>query len=185
MTDKRWKAVERSVAEELNRILSGVGNFSSIERIPLLGRDGPDLTMNEAGLVINVKSRKTIHPRLFPSPFELLYCDSLVIFAISELTKVNASLMEPVKIDGSRTLQGWYDQMETWTNNLKQGMTSTTIIRHSTMPVEKWTDDFKQNCISAIILHRPRMPFGKCAVAIDFNNLRRLSCNLTQLKVML
>jgi hypothetical protein len=66
MTDKRWKAVERFVAAEFNSVLSGIGNYSSIERIPLLGREGPDLTVNELGLVINVKSRSRIPERLFP-----------------------------------------------------------------------------------------------------------------------
>jgi hypothetical protein len=38
MNRERWKNVERKVAAQLNALLSDVGDFSPIERIPLLGR---------------------------------------------------------------------------------------------------------------------------------------------------
>jgi hypothetical protein len=184
MADKRWKAVERGVAEELNRVLSGVGNFSPVERIPLLGRDGPDLTMNETGLVINVKSRQNISGKLFPRSNEMLYVGDLVCLRMTDLCKLmdyyNARrTMTKNTVDPVKHLQDWYDTMEEWTQQLKNGHSTTTIMRHSQMSVEAWTKEFKSNCISAIILHRPRMPYGNCGVVIHYENLRRLSCNLT------
>lgn len=189
MADKRWKSVERAVAAELNRVLSDAGKFSPIERIPLLGRDGPDVTINETGLVINVKSRKVIPDYLFPKANNILYSGKIMIFRLNELPTLfngepkEACLIFNPKMGLSSTnhwgqLQEWYAEMDAWTQQLKIH-TTTTIMRNSRMPVDKWTSAFKQNCISAIILHRPRMPIGHCGVAIHFDNLRRLSCNLT------
>jgi hypothetical protein len=176
--DKRWKSVERHVATELNCILSDVGNhFSPIERIPILGREGPDLTINETGLVINVKSRKVIPDRLFPNSFQLLRIGDLVCFRLDHIR--TAHLFEAgASVSRWEQLSDWYDLMDAWTQQLKTIQTTTTIMRNSRMPVEKWTSTFKENCISAIFLHRPRMPIGHCGVVIHFDNLRRLSCNL-------
>ena len=154
MADKRWKQVERGAAEELNRVLSGIGNFTPVERIPLLGREGPDLTVNETGLVINVKSRQCIPARFFPKPFQLLRVGDLVIFHLEEMClapqfEVTANL-KPWK-----QLQDWYDRMD------------------------KWTHEFQPDGVSAIFLHRPRLPYGNMGIAIHHDNLRRLSCNLT------
>jgi hypothetical protein len=154
MSDKRWKAVERGVAEEFNHILSDVGRFTPVERIPLLGREGPDLTVNETGLVINVKSRQSIHPRLIPDAFQLLFCGDLVIFRLSDLASFHSFLAKPVPAARSQTLQNWYDRMD------------------------KWTQEFQPTGIPAIFLHRPRMPYGRCGVAIHYDHIRRLSCNL-------
>jgi hypothetical protein len=178
MPDKRWKAVERGVAAELNCVLSDIGNhFSPIDRIPLLGRDGPDLTMNETGLVINIKSRKVIPDRLFPKQCDLLRIGDLVCFRMDAIRF--AYLFEETRtMKPWGQLQDWYDTMDLWTEGIKNGMSTTTIMRHSQMPVERWTPEFKSNCISAIVLHRPRMPYGNCGIAIHYENLRRLSCNL-------
>ena len=154
-TRHRWKAVERCIAAELNKRLSVIGNFTPIERIPLLGREGPDLTVNETRLVINVKSRESIHKRLIPGPFQILFCGDLVIFRLSELSCFQSILMDPIPVDSSRMLEDWYALMD------------------------RWTKEFQPDKgISAIILHRPRMPYGDAGVAIHFNDLRRLQCQI-------
>lgn len=154
MRSQNWKRVERMAAQELNNRLSGVGKFTPIERIPVNGREGPDLTINETGLVINVKSRQKIHPRLLPEPFQLLFCGDLVIFRLEDITCVNTFLMEPVPVDASKMLLDWYEKMDSWRKQHHPGG------------------------ISAIFLHRPQMPYGNMGVAIHFDNLRRLQCNL-------
>jgi hypothetical protein len=183
MTDKRWKAVERGVAAELNQVLSGIGNYSPIERIPLLGRDGPDLTMNESGLVINVKSRQAILDRLFPKERHIITIGGAYIcFRLKDLPAIIAKqgCFHYDYTDEWVQLSAWYATMNLWTEGIRNGMSTTTIMRHSQMPVKAWTNAFKSNCISAIILHRPRMPYGNCGVVIHYENLRRLSCNLTR-----
>ena len=151
----RWKAVERKVADMLNKQFSDIGNFTAIERIPLLGREGPDLTVNESGLVINVKSRLEISRSLFPKPSEMLFCGDLVIFRLAEIGCLYSALMDPTPVDSSRMLTDWWELMEKW--------------RKHNEP---------ERGVSAIILHRPRLPYGDAAVAIHFNDLRRLQCQL-------
>ena len=155
MPDKRWKQVERGAAAELNHILSGVGNFTLVERIPLLGREGPDLTINETRLVINVKSRQIIPDRLFPASFQLLPIGDLVCFRMEDLPLVSRyGASTPTR--PWKQLQDWYDRMD------------------------KWTRECQPDGISAIFLHRPRMPYGRMGIAIHHEHLRRLSCNLNR-----
>ena len=156
MTDKRWKQVERGAAQELNRVLSGIGKFTPVERIPLLGREGPDLTVNETGLVINVKSRKAIPDRLFPGSNQLLFIGRLVVFRLEDLKRCRTAWMEIPTTDPWKRLQDWYDLMDCW------------------------TQEFQPDGISAIFLHRPRMPYGNMGVVIHHEHLRRLSCNLNK-----
>lgn len=151
-TRHRWKDVERKVAAELSTIYSDVGK-SKVERIPLLGREGPDLTINEVGLVINVKSRMVIPARLFPKSFQLLPIGDLVCFRIEDLAL--ASKYEPsTPVECWKQLADWYWFMD------------------------KWTKEFKPDGISAIFLHRPRMPIGHTAIVIHINDLKRFTCNL-------
>jgi hypothetical protein len=153
MTEKRWKAVERFVAAEFNTVLSGVGNYSPIERIPLLGREGPDLTVNEVGLVINVKSRSNIPARLFPKTGTMFIGD-LIVFRLEEL----AALKETFPNEATKPwkqLTDWYELMD------------------------KWTKEFKPDGITSIVIHRPRMPYGHCGVIIKIPDLGRLTCRIT------
>jgi hypothetical protein len=155
MNRERWKNVERSVAANLNALLSDVGNYSPILRIPLLGREGPDLTVNETGLVINVKSRKDLHPRLFPALDRMHAIGDLVCFRLEDLPMIGKM---PVLINASteplKQLIDWYWFMD------------------------KWTREFEPAGITSIIIHRPRMPIGHAGVVIHHKDLRRLLCNL-------
>jgi hypothetical protein len=153
MNRERWKNVERSVAAQLNAVLSDIGNYSPIERIPLLGREGPDLTVNELGLVINVKSRKDFHPRLFPRAFQLLPIGDLVCFRLDNLL-----------------LADKYEAC-TPTKPLKQLIEFYWFM-------DKWTREFEPAGITSIIIHRPRMPIGHAGVVVHNKDLRRLLCNL-------
>jgi hypothetical protein len=151
---QNWKRVERMAAQELNMRLSGVGKFTPIERVPVNGREGPDLTINETGLVVNVKSRQKIHPRLLPGFCQLLFCGDLVIFRLEDITCFNTFLMDPIPVDSSKMLMDWYEKMD------------------------KWREAHHPDGISAIFLHRPQLPYGEMGVAIHFDKLRRLSCNI-------
>ena len=154
MSDKRWKAVERATAAALNAVLSDVGNFTPIERIPLLGREGPDLTINEVGLVINVKSRAIIPPRLFPQAKQLLHISDLVCFRMEDLCRVSSFPILAAATPSWKKLKDWWEFMD------------------------KWTKEFQPDGITAILIHRPRMPIGHMGIAIHFKDLRRLQCQI-------
>lgn len=160
MTEKRWKAVERFIAAEFNTVLSGIGNYSLIERIPLLGREGPDLTVNELGLVINVKSRSNIPARLFPKKDQTMFIGDYLVFRLAELPKAASKFpfteMFPEDATPSwKQLADWYELMN------------------------KWTKEFKPEGITSIVIHRPRMPYGHAGVVIKISDLGRLTCRIT------
>jgi len=104
-----WKVVEKKIAEELNKYFSKIG-MKNVERIPILGRNGPDLTVNESGLLIDVKHRLT-------NPKYLQLEDKQVAQVGSSLLMVKVKdiklLAETEKIDiilrGSRIVRGYYD----------------------------------------------------------------------------
>ena len=153
MKRDRWKDVERKVAAKLNDGLSGVGKFKPIERIPLLGREGPDLTVNETGLVINVKSRECIPPRLFPISGRILNIGYYSCFRLEDLCK-----LPDMAIDGGtepwKRLTDWYERMD------------------------QWTQEFQPKGITCIVIHRPRMPIGHAGVVIHHTDIWRLSCQI-------
>jgi hypothetical protein len=150
--DKRWKDVERKEAAKLNEILSGIGNFTPVERIPLLGREGPDLTVNESKLVINVKSRERILTRLMAPAGRLIYIGDLVGFRLEHLPVIN--FLAACTTDPWAPLTEWYCHMD------------------------KWTKQFQPDGISSIFLHRPRMPIGLTTVVIHINDFWRLQCQI-------
>ena len=148
----RPRSVERRTAEELSELFVSIG-LSKVERLPVIGRTGPDIAINESGLVIDVKSRKCVPAYLFPPAKTLFSVGSLAIFRLEELLDIPTSETTQVP---SKQLSDWFQHMD------------------------QWTQEHQPNGISAIILHRPRMPIGNCGVAIHHENLRRLSCNLTK-----
>lgn len=157
MNRARWKDVERRVATQLNAVLSDVGKFAPIERIPLLGREGPDLTVNELGLVINVKSRQAIPERLFPCRNEIIFTGDLICFRLEEFAGM--------------TGRGWINADWTPARPWKQ-------LADWYLWMDKWTKQYRRECVTSIIIHRPRMPIGHAGVVITQNDLRRLSCQI-------
>ena len=153
MNRDRWKRVERNVAAALNEALSGIGDFTSIERIPLLGREGPDLTVNETGLVINVKSRIEIPDRLFSVSERILNIGNYSCFRLEDLAKLPGMPIN-AGTDPWKRLDDWWLRMD------------------------KWTKEFQPEGITCIIIHRPRMPIGHAGVVIHHTDLWRLSCQI-------
>jgi hypothetical protein len=148
----RPRFVERRVAEELSELFAPIG-MTKVERLPVIGRTGPDIAINESELVIDVKSRKCVPTYLLPAAQTLVVVGSLAIFRLEELLNIPTSETTQVP---SKQISDWYAHMD------------------------EWTQKHRPNGISAIILHRPRMPIGNCGVVIHYENLRRLSCNLTK-----
>ena len=68
----RPRKAENRIADELNKWFTKYG-LSSIERIPVLGRAGPDYTKNELNLNLDAKSRKSIPKSYKITTPEILY----------------------------------------------------------------------------------------------------------------
>jgi len=140
----RPRQAENRVAEILSDFFSQYG-LSPIERIPVLGRTGPDLTMNEAVLVVDVKSRKAVPKGVFKAlqDYPAVWDGTLIAFPIGNLAGALMNNKGQVgRMKTSRTIHDWYQHMEEWTGE------------HTT------------NGISALVLHIPQMPYGNAALIL-------------------
>ena len=146
----RPRSVEREVARTLSRFFIQQ-NLSPVERIPVLGRTGPDLTINELGLVIDVKSRLEVPKTPFTTHPIISFDDELHFIGarLRDLPLLVAG--EPHPIDFSSALiRRWYLHMDEWTRIHYPGG------------------------IPALVLHRPKMPIGAALLILSQENRRRL-----------
>jgi hypothetical protein len=136
---KRWKAVEVRVAAELSKIFSDVGK-EPVERIPILGRTGPDITFNSIQLIVDVKSRLRVPKYSLAANGQAIQMGDLLGFQLDDMLKLAdlPTFTAPL----SPLVAEWIDHMDQWTAvNVPDG-------------------------ISCIVLHRPKMPVGSSTVVI-------------------
>ncbi len=150
----RPRSVENRVADMLNEHFLAL-NMSEVERIPVLGRTGPDISINEMKLVVDVKSRIEVPKSIF---FPLL-----VPFEFDGMTGVRLKNMTSL-----------------WETDISAPLDiSSKIIRDYLAHMEEWTVKKCKDGISAIILHRPKIPIGESVLIINSNSRRRLFRNDT------
>lgn len=145
----RPRSVENAVADHLSQTFHTWG-LPPIERIPVLGRTGPDLTTNALSLVIDVKSRLSVPKSIF---LPLLVAFTFDGFLATRLSTLHLLFEQdaPAPLDfHSTTIRQWWEHMEAWTRReLPQG-------------------------ISALVLHRPKLPTGDAVIVIHSQDRRRL-----------
>jgi hypothetical protein len=121
----RPRRIENRVAQELTA-LTGF----AFERVPVIGRKGPDLTFpNPWMLAIDVKSRKEVPIMLFKIVDEPVYMGTMGFYA-TPLSKVG-KIEERVVYYNSRLVRGYMEHMWEWAD------------QHKAWPV--------------VVLHRPGM----------------------------
>jgi hypothetical protein len=143
----RPRRAENGIARELNHVFVPLG-FSEIKRIPVLGREGPDLTINETGLVVDVKSRKQCPKTYFTADEEVLISEgnpNLAAAAVKNLPKLDG--LKERRIFDSVMVRRWVDHMDDW--------------RRGECP----------QGISIIVLHRPRLPYGSSMVVFYLSDI--------------
>jgi len=138
----RFKSVENETAKILTKLFTtSERQLSPVYRIPILGRTGPDITINQTGLIIDVKSRKVIPKRMFAMENTAIYAGDFVGFRLEEILSINhfgnSEIVKPSSI-----VIKWWDHMD------------------------EWTQKFHSPGITAIILHHSRMPYGHSTVII-------------------
>lgn len=152
----RPRSVERNVAKYLSNIFFDVGK-SPVERVPTTGRTGPDVTINEIGLVIDVKSRKSIPSHMFAPESTILDYGEFCGFRLEDMllclknTRDFSSIIWapfPRKKMANVVLK-WWNHMDEWTQKFHPGITT-------------------------IILHRSRMPIGHSTVIIKSEDRSKL-----------
>lgn len=146
----RPRSVENQVAAALNQHFQTLA-VAPVERIPVLGRSGPDLTTNELNLIVDVKSRLEI-PRAIFIPLAVPFCfDDLTLVRLANLPTLWDAQYSPAAMDFS-----------------------SKLIRSYLAHMDEWTRANAPDGISCVILHRPKMPIGDSVAAIYSTSRRRL-----------
>ncbi|MEL7591755.1 MAG: hypothetical protein AAGU17_10745 [Anaerolineaceae bacterium] len=148
----RPRSVERKVAACLSQHFAEL-QLSPVERIPVLGRTGPDLTINELGLVIDVKSRLEVPKTIFqPSGPVVDFRDELHLVGIrlKDIYLLTEECDTQSLDFSSALIHQWYVHMD------------------------EWTQENSPSGITALVLHRPRMPIGAALLILSLENRRRL-----------
>jgi len=105
----RPRSVERRAAEELSIFFRKHG-ISPVFRIPILGRQGPDIYSEELMLGIDVKSRKAV-PRLTVVPTsELISIGELIGCRLNEI-ELLGTYQQPIIRPPSLTVWHWYEHI--------------------------------------------------------------------------
>ena len=131
----RPRRVENQVADYLSAFFVGHGH-DPVERIPILGRTGPDLTINSVGLVVDVKSRKSI-PKCFTVPAqEVNYTGRYFICRLSSIERMATNIDDNWYDIKSKMVDDWYDHMDEWTkDNQPNGITALVLHRTGSLIV--------------------------------------------------
>lgn len=109
----RPRYAENGVAKALSVWFASHG-LSPIERKPVIGRTGPDFTMNELGLVIDAKSRiKVPKAVVIPDPVIIQIGPSFLGVRIKDLDLLLTD-GKPVLVVGSLMVTQWWRHMDEW-----------------------------------------------------------------------
>jgi len=154
----RPRRVEREVAALLSNFFLFIG-YPPVERIPVLGRIGPDISLNELSLVVDVKSRIEVPVGAF-FDHVVSYRDLYYAVPLSKLSDLLISEGEVVPFK-SKQVDAWYAHMDEWTQN------------------------HQPDGISALVLHRPKLPYGRAMLILK--NRRRFveKCQTIQMQSLL
>lgn len=143
---QRPRRAENRVAEELSKWFESL-HCSPIERKPVIGRTGPDFTINQLKLVIDVKSRLSV-PNGYTVPTSELTRfyghPPLLGIQLKKLDDLLDMDRTPRRHEfASSTVYAWYHHMKEWqVNNLPDGLV-------------------------CLVLHRPGMHFDKASLIIS------------------
>jgi hypothetical protein len=126
--------------------------YKPIVRVPVIGRTGPDLTINQLNLVIDVKSRLEVPKGIyFDYPIEF---DGFLAVPLCQLGEIACG--GPRSIDfTSKTVRDYYTHIDEWR-------------------VANYPDG-----ITALVLHRPKIPIGASMFIISKSDRSKL-CHVLQ-----
>ena len=143
----RPRSVERAVAEYMTELYK-INGLSPVKRIPILGRTGPDIEINDAKIVIDVKSRIAVpKSHILPKSRFGRFGDYVGIRIESFISK---DFTRGEDIRPSIMVRDWLDHMD------------------------EWTQEFMPNGISAIILHRPGMKIANATFVVKTEDWRKV-----------
>ena len=125
----RPRGIENKIADQLTLHFVKMG-MSPVKRIPVLGRAGPDIDVNESGLAVDVKSRKEIPLGNYRfARKKVVRMGEMLAVKLADLPLIYTDLPASEDLSETKTVKNYLDHMAEWTND--------------------------NDCIPAIVLHRP------------------------------
>ena len=139
----RPRRAENEVAKRLTAFFVSV-NLDPVERLPVIGRTGPDITMNALGLAVDVKSRLEVPKAVFEvEPGRVMRMQSYYIMRLTDLELLlEYNLLFQVSNKYSRMVGRWFTHMQSW--------------RRVHQP----------NSFTALVLHRPGMKYDDAVLVV-------------------
>jgi len=144
----RPRRIENRVAEEMSKFYESI-DMSPVVRIPVTGRTGPDISLNEMKLAIDVKSRKSCPIKIRPNRGELTYVrhphllsgtrwvgcqiQDLASIKVAQHFSHDYTLRE---VKPSKMIQNWLDHMDEWSQ-------------------QQYITTQDEGLISALVIHNP------------------------------
>ena len=143
----RPRRAENEVAKRLTAFFVSV-NMDPVERLPVIGRTGPDITMNELGLAVDVKSRLEVPKAVFEVELgRVMRMQSYYIMRLADLELLlEYDLPFQVSNKYSRMVGRWFTHMQSW--------------RRVHQP----------NGFTALVLHRPGMKYDDAVLVVQHYN---------------
>jgi len=160
---RRPRRIENRIAAILNDTLYTPLGLAPVERIPILGRTGPDITINQFGLAIDAKSRKSVPLSYLLTPEEIC-----TFSAPGQPDQLGFRLC-----DIARVLNGDHSAFNT--TSQKQSVTVTGWLNH----MSAWALDNPLKPTPMLVLHQPGLDVKNSTVLIfrkDWRNLHD-QCN--------
>ncbi len=148
----RPRRVENQIAAHLSEQFLSLG-YSPVERIPVLGRTGPDITVNESKLAMDVKSRLEVPKLLWETR------------ALNGIVRRSPGLL---CLRVSRFAGLFAPDVQISEYVLPPSKLVTAYLEH----MKQWADEM--NSIPAVILHRPRMNTANAVFVMYESDLSRL-----------
>jgi hypothetical protein len=124
------RRIERQVAKHLSRFYEN-HSMQPVKRIPVLGRTGPDIMINEAELVIDVKDRIEVPKGVMLRRGEAAAIgESLIGVRLGELALLLEDELTLTQRRQSKLVQAWIDHMDDWrARRLPSGISMVVLHR--------------------------------------------------------
>ena len=145
----RPRSIERKVAERLSLWFEKLG-MSNVKRIPILGRTGPDIEVNEFKLVVDVKSRKEVPLCWYRFPLSEIVTDG-TLYGVKLAVIKSSGFPDQISLTKrSNILEKYYGHMD------------------------EWVKDYVPNGITTIILHRPGTKIDSAVLILNEEGIKKV-----------
>jgi hypothetical protein len=162
----RPRSVERQVAKLVSAYFVGRG-WSPVERIPVLGRTGPDISINESGLVIDVKSRLSTPKDIFslPGDREIQFEDGLLAVRLANIDHLFCpQALKTVQARSYKTIWDWWTHMDEWTRRELPGGVTALVLHRPGDRAKKTRGTLIRHSLVVIHSDQRSVLYGKTAV---------------------